>query len=211
MNKRMINKSIIDLLIAIIAFSLLLSLSAGELEAVTYCDTLTFGGLSLKDNHTIPLFDPSLGNLIGVDLALELGLLQDFSLENEEPVSQFVDAFSESTLKITTPDAGYLSVNASSSISSKLDAYDGETDFSGPSGRTIEGVASKGSAEDQHLNPSDFVASFQNETISLPASVSIRSETFGTIVFSLSTIAESKICVTYRYEPSGSVDKGDSQ
>lgn len=39
--KNVINKGIIDLLVAIIAFSLLLSLSAGEVETVTYCDTLT--------------------------------------------------------------------------------------------------------------------------------------------------------------------------
>ena len=133
-------------------------------------------------------------------------------LENEELESQNVDAISESTLLMATPATGSVSVNASSTQrSAKLDAYDGETDFSGPSGRTIEGVACKSSAEDQHLSPSEFVASFQNETLSLPASLSIRSETFGNIVFSFSTIAESKMRVTYRYEPSGSEDKGDSQ
>jgi hypothetical protein len=195
------------LLLAILALGSLLSLSAGEVETATYCDTLAFNGTTPKDNHTLPLFDPSLGNLVQVDLTLDLGLLQNFSLENEENVSQTVDAWSEGRLLITMPDSRTISVNASSSVNEELAAYDGETDFSGPSGTTIEGVESKGTALEQYLELSDFVASFQNETVSLPAAISFRSSTSGNIVFRRSTVAESKVCVTYSYEPSGSVEK----
>jgi len=107
-------------------------------------------------------------------------------------------------LFIALPDKSNISVNASSSLSEKLAAYDGETNFAGASGKMIEGVASKGSAEQKYQKPSDFVASFQNQTISLPAIIDISSGGRGSIVSSLSTLAESKVCATYTYEPSGS-------
>lgn len=94
--------------------------------------------------------------------------------------------------------------NGSSSASAKLAAYYGKADFGGQSGSTIEQLKSNCSAEEQYLKITDFVASFQNETVSLPAAMSIRSRTSGNIVFDLSTIADSKVCVTYTYEPRGS-------
>ena len=205
------NKNMDNLLLVLIAFSSFLSLSAGEVETATYCDTLTFGSPNWNDNHTLPLFDPSLGNLVGVDMAVDLSVFQNFSLENEVQEGQLVGADSEAGFLITMPNSSTISVNASSSVSEELAAYDGDTDFSGPSGRKIEGVESKGSAEERYLELSDFIASFQNETVSLPAAVSIRSGTSANSVFSLSTIAESKVCVTYTYEPGGSGEKGDCQ
>ena len=193
-----------EVLLAIIVLGSLLSLSAGGVETIEYCDTQTISGHSLENNHTIPLFDPGLGNLVQVDLTLNLEVLQNFSMENEGNVSQTVDVGSEGKLLITLPDESSISANASSSISEELDAYDGETDFGGSSGKTIEGVESRGSALQQYLKPSDFVASFQNETASMPATISVRTETGGSFAFGISTVAESKICVTYTYEPKGS-------
>jgi hypothetical protein len=201
------------LLLAILALGSFLSLSAGGVETATYCDTLIISGHSLEDNHTLPLFDPGLGNLVRVDLTLDLEVQQNFSFENREPNSQDIDAESGAVLNIALPDKSSISANASSSVSEKLAAYDGEMDFSGQSGRTVEGVESKGSVGEQYPEPSDFVASFQNETISLPAEISFRSSSPGSVVFSKTADAESKICVTYTYEPrgSGAREKGDSK
>lgn len=125
-----------DLLLALSAFCLILSTSAGEVDKAIYCDTLIF--------------------------------------------------------------------NASSSASEKLATYDGKTGFGGQSGNTIEQMKSNCSAEELYLKITDFISSFQNETVSLPAAISARSRTSGNIVFDLSTIADSKVCVTYTYEPRGS-------
>jgi hypothetical protein len=72
-------------------------------------------------------------------------------------------------------------------------------------------VQSNGSVGEQYLHPFDFVASFQNGTIFLPATISFSSNTSEAFVFSKSAEAESKICVTYTYEPRGSRarEKGD--
>jgi hypothetical protein len=167
----------------------------------------------LEDNYTLLLFDPGLGSLVQVDLTLDLEVQQNFSFENMEPNSQDIDAESGAVLNITLPDKSTISVNASSSVSEKLAVYDGEMDFSGQSGRTIEGMESKGSVGEQYPEPPDFVASFQNETISLPAEISFRSSSPRSVVFSKTADAESKICVIYTYEPrvSGAREKGDSK
>lgn len=210
MNKNT-NRNMPNLLLTVIAYCSFLSLLAGGVETATYCDALTFSGSSLEDNHTLPFFDPGLGNLVGVNLATDLGVLQNFSIENEQPDGKTIGAESEAMLEITIPDGSSIVVNTSSSISEELAAYDGETDFEGPSGKAIEGVESKGSAEREYLELSDFVASFQNETVSLPVAVSIASASRGNIVLSLSTVAKSTICVTYTYEPFGSVKEGESK
>ncbi len=191
-------------MLAVAILITLFSISAGGIETIEHCDTMTVSGHSLGDNHTIPLFDPALGNLFQVDMTLDLEVEQNYSLENTEPAGQTADARSESILQVTLPDESTVSVNASSSVSEELAPYDGQTDFEGSSGKTIEGVESRGSKDMQKLRISDFVASVQNETISLPGRISIRSETSGNIAFSLSTVAESNICVTYTYEPKGS-------
>jgi hypothetical protein len=204
LSRRHMNKDISNLVLALIAISLFLSPSAVARETVEYCDTLNNSGPSLNYNHTLPLFDPGLGNLVQVNLTLDLEILQNYSLENEGNVSQTVDAESEGNLLITLPDETSISANASSSISEELAAYDGKTDFGGSSGKTIESVESRGSAEREYQELSDFVASFQNETVSLPVEISTGSRTSGNIVFGLSTVAESKVCVTYTYAPSSS-------
>lgn len=192
------------MLIWIVVFGSFLSASAVGIETETHCDTLTFNGSSMQGNYSLPLFDPDQGNLVGVSVATDLGVEQNFSLENNQPESQELSIESESKLTISMPDSSSISVNASISESLELAAYDGEIDFAGLSGKTIAGVKSTGSAQKEYSDPSDFISSFQNQTVSLPATISVRSETSGNIAFSMSTIVQSKICVTYTYEPKGS-------
>lgn len=200
-----------NLLFALIVIGLLLLPSQAEEETVKYCDSMTLSSDSPSGNFTLPLFDPGLGNLVRVDLTADSKVVQSFSFENQDQQGQSIGADSETKLSITLPDSSLISVNASTSVSEDLAAYDGEMDYKGSSGKMIEGVESKGSAEAQYQQLSDFTASVQNETISLPADVSVRSMTSGNIVFSLSTVSESEVCVTYTYEPSGSEEKGDSK
>lgn len=197
---------------AIFSISILSSSVEGT-ETAEYCDTLSLNSSTQEGNYTLPLFDPSLGNLVDVDLAVDLEVKQDFSMENERSNSQTIDAESEAVLNVTLPDSSSISVNASSSVSEKLEAYDGTADFEGPSGKTIKGVASRGSFEQKYAEPSDFVAATQNETISLPAVLEVSSSARGNIALNIATVAESKICVIYTYEPGDSAaqENGESK
>ena len=197
----------------LLASSFISSTAAGEVETITYCDTLPIKSVDWADNHTLQLFDPSLGDLVRVDLAVDLFVLQDFNVENKDESSQTLSVDSDVGLIIVTPDSSSISVTASGSIGEELAGFDGVVDFSGPSGRTIKGFASDGKTVQQYLKLSDFIASTPGETVLLPVFTSITSETQipGCCVFSMSTVAGSKLCVTYTYELESLGDGGAAQ
>ncbi len=181
---------------------MIISPSAAEVKAVTYCDALPMRAGSWSDNHTLPLFDPTMGELLRVDLAVDLEAQQDFQFENEGSGDATVVVDSDFELSITMPDSSLVAAAASRSISEDLAAFDGEVDFLGPSGRTIEGLESTGSVEQEYLRLADFIASAPGETISLPARALANSKTqlSGNTVSSISTLVGSKVCVTYTYD-----------
>lgn len=194
-------KKLCEFFLVLIAFCLLFLPSAAGIETLTYCDSQEISSEGWKGNHTLPLFDPNLGDLVVVKMTANLDALQNFSLENQLQEAQNLSAESDIGLFITAPNSSPISANASISISENLDAFDGQMDFSGPSGRTIEGKRATGSAEMQFENLDGFIASVQNETIDLPFSVSIGSSSAGNCVFGMTTLAKSELCVTYSYEP----------
>lgn len=194
-----IKKNLCEFFLILVAFCVFFFPSAAGIETLTYCDSQkisTEGG-----NHTLPLFDPNLGDLIGVKMTANLDVLQNFSLENDLQEAQTMSAESNVGLIIAAPDSSSISVNASSSINENLDPFDGQMDFSGASGRTIEEKRTTGSAEMDFENLAGFVASVQNETISLPVSISIGSSSTGNCVFGMTTLTQSELCVVYSYEP----------
>lgn len=200
LSRRSMNPNAYKFLWITIALSLVLSPSAGEVKTETFCQKLAFNASSWEGNHTLPLFDPSQGNLIRIDLAAGFDVQQDFSFENQASSSREVAAESEVILSITTPNGSSISVNASNSAIEELAGFDGKMDFSGQSGRTVKALASSDALEGQYTEVSDFIASLPNETVSLPALLSVKSTASANVVLGLSTIAESEICVKYTFE-----------
>jgi hypothetical protein len=201
--------NLFNFILIIAAFAMIISPSAAEVKTVTYCDALPMRAGSWSDNHTLPLFDPTMGELLRVDLAVDLEAQQDFQFENEGSGDAIVVVDSDFELSITMPDSSLVAAAASRSISEDLAAFDGEVDFSGPSGRTIEGLESTGSVEQEYLRLADFIASAPGETISLPATVQVRSRTQlpGNCAFSMATLSGSGFCVTYVYDPEADGDE----
>jgi len=186
----------------LIAFSLVLPSSVAEETTIIYCDNLPFKAGSWSDNHTLPLFNPRMGELIRVDLAVDLEVQQDYQFENMGSGVATVAADSSFELSISMPDSSNIITAASSSISEDLAGFDGEIDFSGPSGRTIEGLKSAGYGEWEYVELSDFIAIVPVDTISLPVATSVRSNDRvpGNCAFGMSTLVGSKVCITYTYE-----------
>lgn len=191
-----------NFILIIAAFAMVISPSAAEVKTLTYCDTLPVKAGSWSDDHTLPLFDPGMGELLRVDLAVDLNALQDFQFENEGSCGATVAVESDFELSITMPDSSNITAAAASSISEDLAGFDGEVDFSGPSGRTIEGLSSTGSVAEEYLELAAFVASVPDETITLPARALANSKTqlSGNTVSRISSLVGSKVCVTYTYD-----------
>jgi len=58
---------------------------------VTCCDFLLVEGPDWSDDHTLQLFDPNSGYLLGVNLTVGPELVQNFGGENAAPSSQGAD------------------------------------------------------------------------------------------------------------------------
>ncbi len=188
------------LLLSLLAATLLPSVA--EVDTITFCDSLPAKEGGWSDRHILPLFDPTMGELLRVDLSVDLVVTQDFQFENEGPAGATVDVDSVFELSITMPDSSNITAAASSSISEDLAGFDGEVDFSGPSGRTIKGLASTGSVAEEYLELAAFVATIPDETINLPARALANSKTqlSGNTVSRISSLVGSKVCVTYTYD-----------
>lgn len=78
-------------LLLVLALAVTPDPSAAEVQNVTYCDPQVADGPSWEVDHTLPLFDPSLGDLIGVNLTANLELFQNYSAENLGVAPQNVD------------------------------------------------------------------------------------------------------------------------
>lgn len=199
---------------SILLFSLLamtLSPSEAEVNTITFCDSLPVKEGGWSDRHTLPLFDPGMGELLRVDLSVDLVVTQDFQFENKGPAGATVEVDSVFELSITMPDSSNITAAAASSISEDLAGFDGEVDFSGPSGRTIDGLASTGSVAEEYLELADFVASVPDETITLPATAFVDSKTqlSGNTFFGVSTLAGSEVCITYTYDAGAANEGGE--
>lgn len=197
----------------LIALSLVFPSSAAEVETITYCDVLPAKSTNWDDNHTLPLFDPSLGELISVDLTANLDLIQNFRFENMGPATQMFGSNSSVELLITTPDSDNISVTANASMTEVLPGFDGDKDFSGPSGRTIEGLTVSNTTVQEYTDPSDFIATVPGETVCLAASARVEGESRvpGNSAFMDTAFAGSEVCVTYAYEPIAPGEGGRSE
>ena len=202
-----------NFILLLLTFTLTVSPSLAEVENVTYCDALLINGPEWAANHTLQLFDPSQGELRGVDLTVGLELVQNFSCENMGPAPQTVDLNTTVELLVETPNFGPVTVAATVLIEEELAGFDGEEDYSGPSGRTMEGLTNSSSVTLGYTDPSDFIATVPGETISLPASATYLgggTPVPGNFISAATGSSRSIVCVTYTYEPKGSSEGGIS-
>lgn len=190
-------------LLLVLALAVTPDPSAAEVQNVTYCDPQVADGPSWEVDHTLPLFDPSLGDLIGVNLTANLELFQNYSAENLGVAPQNVDLNYSVELVVTTPGTGLISVAASVLIREELAGFDGKQDYSGPSGMTIAYVTNSSKTQ-EYVSPSGFVATVPGETIVLSASVSHIGGGMsvpGNFISMAKEAVLSEVCVTYTYEP----------
>ncbi len=103
-----------------------------------------------------------------------------------------------------------LLINVSRSINEEHAGYNCERNYLVQAGKLIEVAESKGYPGRVRTKPSEFLASFQKEAAHLPAINSMESKTYGRAIIRSSNVADSKLCVTYTYEPMAQEERGDS-
>ena len=122
----------------------LFALTAVSAQAATLTQSASasFGALDFFDVPIeIAAFDPSLGTLDGVELALTATIMVDAGIENDGATAGAYDLTLGSSVYLYAQLAPFAGVEATPerSLSYMLDAFDGTVDFDGPSGGQVLG------------------------------------------------------------------------
>jgi hypothetical protein len=120
-------------------------------------------------------FNPALGTLVDIVLNVGNTVAGTFSAENLESVPASVNMSEAASMTVGTPGFGTAATAiAAGGDSLSLGAYDGTSDFAGPSGQsaTIAGPAGSGTSQATLVDGIDLAAFTGTGTIALPVSTS---------------------------------------
>lgn len=111
-------------------------------EKKVFCDSISVRKADWSENFIPERFDSNLGTLQAVDIILGVDLSRQMRTENKGPGNYTINSITESVPVLHLPDAQDTRANVSLVIFSKLQPFDGLEDFSGPSGMSLEEMAS---------------------------------------------------------------------
>ena len=198
---------IIRYLLLLASMVLILAPQAVAIETVTYCDSFGPEFTNWDDNSTLPMFDPSLGTLVKVELNATFNWSQYFGFEHRGPLPQNISVNQWVDFSVTLLDGSNLTSYYSESSVYSVTAYDGVLDFGGTSGFNHT-VANTTSDEENYTidaeceNLLDYIATFPGETKKFRtiATAGHTATGSGTQTTQIDTIADTIVCVTYYYD-----------
>ncbi len=171
----------------------------------TACDSHETSLLDWNDTLVLPAFDPALGTLTSVELTGSIQITTTFLLRNLNALENTIFGTYEAELSVLLPDGSFLSVDATASVTETLP---GATDPFNPPEITVNGAPIASADVIQYTPFADFVGapgtmiSFTTAANSEDLQLSSTEGSQGGDAFSF---GESELCVTYTYEPYGSI------
>jgi hypothetical protein len=184
--------------------------------------TVPYAGFGYTDIVNAPLsiqkFDSSLGTLDRVTIDFIGDLKGDAGFENTSPVPSTITVGLAGELKLQLPEGTSVAeFSPQQSYSYDVTGYDGNRDFAGTSGKTVEGLTASQS-ETTTYTDSNLLESFTGDgDLDLLFSATAKSTVSGSgnITSYVTTYAKSSVNVTYEYkerkkvpEPSAMVGLG---
>lgn len=182
----------------------------GAVSAYTVTETASTSGVSETDwtqYLTVQKFDPSLGELQGIEIKLTGQLEGLMAFENFSKKDATVKMTLSAVLELMRPDNSLLvTATPTASTTDFVKAYDENWDWGGDSGRTYPDVAMSIVQSVNLVAPVDlalFTAATSGETISLPVFASALSSASGSgnMVTWFTTEAGAGVEVIYTYVP----------
>jgi len=198
------NKFSQALSISMLSLILLTSvLATADAKTETYCGSIPLQSTDWNSSVTLPKFDPALGALNEVNIDCGLNLSEGIYAENLNNNSIKYMANISGGFLLELPGSEKLSIIINRSSNGSLEGFDGNMDYSGPSG-----INASVSNPSEHANINvtaieDFVAGEPGENITLPASVFVSSllSAPGSTSIGISMKAGVDVCVRYSYDP----------
>lgn len=171
-------------------------------DTQTWTDTIPVASTNWSGNLSVPLFNPSLGSLISVDITLDGSVSGTAKYENLSASPATINLNLQATITLTKPDTSTLvQIIPLANISDPATAYDLTTDFDGDSGGTFSGLSGAASDSTTLTAPADLALFTGIGTISLPASATGASfgSGSGNLITQFSSSAGAGMTVKYNY------------
>jgi hypothetical protein len=196
-------------ILTILLSSLLLIASA---ETVSFCDSIPMQITDWNSSVTLPKFDPEMGTLTGVDIKGVLNLSQATLVENMNNKPANFSLTISGGLLLELPGSENLTVNVNHSTKGNLSGFDGNMDYSGPSGANSTVEIPIDPALKSYFAIDEFLASSSGENITLPAGVHIISimKAPGSSSAGVRMNAGAEVCISYTYNSITTKEGGSS-
>jgi len=207
------NKFSQALSISMLSLILLASvLATADAKTETYCGSIPLQSTDWNSSVTLPKFDPALGTLNEVNIDCGLNLSEGIQAENFNNNSIKYTANISGGFLLELPGSEKLSMIFNRSSNGSLEGFDGNMDYSGPSGTNTSMSIPSEHADINVTSIEDFVAGVPDENITLPASAFASSllSAPGSTSIGVSMKAGVDVCVRYSYNPTA-IGQGVSQ
>jgi hypothetical protein len=187
-------------------------ISSASAEDLKFCDSVPLQDINWAENFTLPKFDPDMGTLKAVDIAIDVNLSQQVMVENLEKSNSSITTAIEPVLVLILPNTQEIKANVSLASSRDLAPFDGVNDFSGSSGINFTESSSSGTANYKIREVSDFVAASPGEMLLLRGVLegSRRTVSSSGVFSNIRIAAGARVCVSYQYD-AVAYDKGDKK
>ncbi|MEH2248844.1 PEP-CTERM sorting domain-containing protein [Nostoc sp.] len=171
--------------------------------SLSYSSSIDYDFTNIIDAPlSIQQFDSSLGILKGVTIGFSGDLLGNAGFENRSKTSTPVTVKLASQLSLELNNQSLFTLNPQNIYSYQVAKYDGNTDYSGTSGKTVSNLTATQSGTQSFTN-TQFLQSFiGNSDIDFLFSASATSAVTGSgnIASYVETLAKANVKVTYDYD-----------
>ncbi|MFM7150065.1 MAG: SdrD B-like domain-containing protein [Gemmataceae bacterium] len=166
---------------------------------------------NVTKSGTVAMFDPTMGQLLSVEIVTEGSLNSAVVMENLEDTATAMGAHLDGNLRY---QVGGQSLQASPTqrLQATLGAFDGQADLQGSSARDFGVTRMQGSFSRVVLsNASDISGFIGTGTVNVTKTASVKScaEGTGNLMAMIRSTTEGRVRVIYRYQPGNALGPGD--
>jgi hypothetical protein len=159
---------------------------------------------------TLPQFDPSLGQLIGVEIVNAGQFTSQIKVESLDSAPSTITATDSGSLTLSGTGLTALVTNSSTSRTFNATAFDGVIDFGGTSGHDFGSQTANGSNSFTITNAGDLAAYIGTGSVTLTevAHATSAASGAGNLLTQINTHASAQVSIIYHYIPSNCLRPG---
>jgi hypothetical protein len=182
-------------------------------DPIVQTQTLADAPSDFSSGVTFNKFDPTLGTLTGVGVNLTGNVTGSVAYESREAAPSTLSASLDGSVAVGRPDnSPIIAVAPSASTFANLAAFDGTTDFAGPSGGSVVLSSNASAMTSGTLSTADKALFTGPGTITLPVTAQVRANETGpaNLAARFQAQAGASVALTYNFSAPGETGGGSS-